>query len=43
VVGRELVEQGGGSVVLAPLLDGESSSAIIARIREGRGAEEVAE
>jgi D-beta-D-heptose 7-phosphate kinase/D-beta-D-heptose 1-phosphate adenosyltransferase len=42
VVGREFVEQSGGSVVLAPLLEGESSSAIIARIREGRGAEEAA-
>ena len=42
VVGRDFVEQNGGSVVLAPLLAGESSSAIIARIRAGRGAEEAA-
>jgi D-beta-D-heptose 7-phosphate kinase/D-beta-D-heptose 1-phosphate adenosyltransferase len=38
VVGRDFVEQNGGAVVLAPLLPGESTSAIIDRIRAGRGA-----
>jgi len=38
VVGREFVEAHGGRVVLAPLQPGESSTAIIARIRSERGA-----
>ena len=42
VVGREFVEQNGGAVLLAPLLDGESTSALIERIRAGRGAEGAA-
>ncbi len=39
VVGRELVEESGGTVLLAPLLPGESTSALIERIRAGRGAQ----
>jgi D-beta-D-heptose 7-phosphate kinase/D-beta-D-heptose 1-phosphate adenosyltransferase len=42
VVGRDFVERHGGIVVLAPLVPGESSSSIIARIRAGRGVEESA-
>ncbi|MEM7415948.1 MAG: D-glycero-beta-D-manno-heptose 1-phosphate adenylyltransferase [Gemmatimonadota bacterium] len=34
VVGRETVEAAGGRVVILPLLDGRSSSAIVAKIRE---------
>jgi len=37
VVGREVVEARGGKVVLIPFLPGHSSSAIVARIRTGRG------
>jgi len=37
VVGREFVEEHGGSVVLAPLVPGESTSAILQRIRARRG------
>jgi bifunctional ADP-heptose synthase (sugar kinase/adenylyltransferase) len=33
VVGRELVEAGGGRVALLPLLPGHSSSSLVARIR----------
>jgi len=37
VVGREFVEGHGGSVVLAPMVAGESTSAILQRIRASRG------
>ena len=37
VVGREVVEARGGRLVLIPFLPGHSTSAIEARIREGRG------
>jgi len=37
VVGREFVEEHGGSVVLAPMVPGESTSAILQRIRASRG------
>lgn len=39
VVGREWVESHGGRVVLAPLLPGRSTSAILSRAREGEGVE----
>ena len=35
VVGRELVESGGGRVVLLPLLPGRSSTSLVERIRSG--------
>lgn len=38
VVGRGFVEAHGGRVVLAPLVDGLSTSALIDRIRRGEGA-----
>ncbi len=37
VVGRELVEGGGGKLVLIPFLPGHSTSRIEQRIRSGRG------
>jgi D-beta-D-heptose 7-phosphate kinase/D-beta-D-heptose 1-phosphate adenosyltransferase len=37
VVGREVVEARGGRVVLVPFLPGHSTSAIVERIRHGRG------
>ena len=37
VVGREVVEARGGRVVLVPFLPGHSTSAIVERIRSGRG------
>ncbi|MDR3671805.1 MAG: D-glycero-beta-D-manno-heptose 1-phosphate adenylyltransferase [Holophaga sp.] len=37
VVGRAVVEARGGRVVLVPFLPGHSTSAIVARIRSGRG------
>ncbi|MCK6456834.1 MAG: D-glycero-beta-D-manno-heptose 1-phosphate adenylyltransferase [Phycisphaerae bacterium] len=39
VVGRELVESYGGRVVLAKLVEGFSTSALIERIRRGSGSE----
>jgi D-beta-D-heptose 7-phosphate kinase/D-beta-D-heptose 1-phosphate adenosyltransferase len=39
VVGREVVEARGGRVVLIPFLDGHSTTAIVERIRAGRGVE----
>jgi D-beta-D-heptose 7-phosphate kinase/D-beta-D-heptose 1-phosphate adenosyltransferase len=40
VVGREVVEAGGGRVVLVPFLPGHSTSAIVERIRRGIGCAE---
>ena len=37
VVGKDIVEARGGKVVLIPFLPGYSSSAIVERIRRGRG------
>jgi D-beta-D-heptose 7-phosphate kinase/D-beta-D-heptose 1-phosphate adenosyltransferase len=37
VVGSEFVESYGGEVALAPLVEGESSSDLIERIRQGGG------
>jgi D-beta-D-heptose 7-phosphate kinase/D-beta-D-heptose 1-phosphate adenosyltransferase len=37
VVGREVVEARGGRVVLIPFLPGHSTTAIVERIRSGRG------
>ena len=37
VIGRDLVEARGGKLVLVPFLPGHSSSAIVERIRTGRG------
>lgn len=37
VVGRDIVEARGGRVVLIPFLPGHSTSAIVERIRSGRG------
>jgi D-beta-D-heptose 7-phosphate kinase/D-beta-D-heptose 1-phosphate adenosyltransferase len=37
VVGREVVEARGGRVVLIPFLPGHSTTAIVERIRRGRG------
>lgn len=37
VVGREVVEARGGRLVLVPFLPGHSTSAIVERIRSGRG------
>jgi D-beta-D-heptose 7-phosphate kinase/D-beta-D-heptose 1-phosphate adenosyltransferase len=34
VVGHEIVEQSGGRIALAPLIDGRSTSAVIKRILE---------
>lgn len=39
VVGREVVEARGGRVAILPFLPGHSTTAIEARIREGRGVE----
>ena len=41
VVGREVVEARGGRVVLVPFLPGHSTSAIVERIRRGRGCSPV--
>ena len=41
VVGKAIVEARGGSVVLIPFLAGHSSSAIVARIRSGRGVTQI--
>ena len=38
VSGREAVEAAGGKVVLAPMTEGLSTSAIVARIKSGRAA-----
>jgi len=38
VVGWDLVESRGGTVALAPLIDGRSTSAVIRRILEAHGA-----
>ncbi len=38
IVGRDLVEARGGRVVSVPLEAGSSTSALVARIREGRGS-----
>ena len=38
IVGREFVEANGGRVVTVPLREGLSTSEIVKRIREGRGA-----
>jgi len=43
VVGWDLVESYGGQVALAPLVDGRSTSAVIARILEAYGNESVKE
>ena len=40
VVGRDLVEARGGHVAIIPFLPGHSSSAIVERIRSGRGVSE---
>jgi rfaE bifunctional protein nucleotidyltransferase chain/domain len=38
VVGRDLVETDGGRVVLVPLMDAKSTTAIVERIRVGEAA-----
>lgn len=38
VVGREIVEARGGKVVLVPLVPGHSTTAIVEKIRRGRGS-----
>jgi D-beta-D-heptose 7-phosphate kinase/D-beta-D-heptose 1-phosphate adenosyltransferase len=38
IVGRELVESNGGRVTTVPLREGISTSEIVRRIREGKGA-----
>ncbi len=39
VVGREVVEAGGGRVVLLPLVEGHSTTTLIERVRKGAGSE----
>jgi D-beta-D-heptose 7-phosphate kinase/D-beta-D-heptose 1-phosphate adenosyltransferase len=41
IVGRGIVEARGGKVVAVPLLAGRSTSSLVARIREGRGSDEI--
>ena len=38
VVGREVVERGGGRVVIVPLVPGQSSSAIVERMQRARSS-----
>ncbi len=38
IVGRDFVEAGGGRVLTIPMREGHSTSALVHRIREGRGA-----
>jgi D-beta-D-heptose 7-phosphate kinase/D-beta-D-heptose 1-phosphate adenosyltransferase len=40
VVGWDIVEAAGGRVVLAPLVDGRSTSAVIRRILEAYGSDD---
>lgn len=41
IVGRDVVEGRGGSVVAVPLLPGRSTSSLVAQIREGRGSDDI--